>query len=92
MANDMTPMDQDRLWDAANRVQNFLTMQAPNPGDGTGIAAMILVNLLASGIACGALREEGLAQVMEGLLDSVRDTVNAINEGMAAEAASGTIQ
>ena len=89
---DMTPLDVDRLAEAADKVQKFVISVSPNPGDGLGIAAMLMTNYLASGLAIGIFEEEFIDVIMQSIRESVVDTFAAIREGIAADAASETIQ
>jgi len=92
MIEDLARMNEEQLWAASNEVQNFLMNITSHPGDSLGAAAMVFVNLLASGIACGAVQREVFDQLMLGVRESVDETVNAIMEEMAAKSAFETIQ
>jgi hypothetical protein len=92
MTDNIVPLDQQSLAVAADAVQKFVMDVAPSPGDGLGIAAMLLTNFLASGVACGILDNETVDMIMNSILDSVSETVTAIYNGAAAEAATETIQ
>ena len=92
MTDDLESLDHQGLSEAADKVQKFVMDVAPSPGDGLGIAAMLLTNFLASGVACGILGDETVDVIMKSIRDSVSDTVAAIYEGVAAEASTETIQ
>ena len=67
MTDVIVPMDEQGLMAAADKVQKFVLEVTQNPGDGLGIAAMLMTNFLASGIACGICGEE----VVDMVLDSI---------------------
>lgn len=85
-AEQMTP---DQLWAASEKVQTFLMQTAPNPGDGIGIAAMILVNFMASGIACGAMQEDMVEDIMHKINLGVWETLAHITKD---DTATQTVQ
>lgn len=92
MTDDLESLDQQGLAQAADKVQKFVMDVAPSPGDGLGIAAMLLTNFLASGVACGIMDSETVDVIMNSIRESVNDTIAAIYEGVAAEASTETIQ
>lgn len=92
MTDVIVPMDEQGLMAAADKVQKFVLEVTQNPGDGLGIAAMLMTNFLASGIACGICGEEVVDMVLDSIRQNVSDTVAAIYDGMAAKAATETIQ
>jgi hypothetical protein len=57
-----------------------------------GIAGMMLTNFLASGLVCGLINEEFVDRLMAAIRESIDDSVKSINDGLAAEAATQTIQ
>ena len=85
-------MDEHRLSNAAVEAQKFVVNIAPSPADGIGISAMLITNFLAAGLACGAFQDDFVEVIITAIRESVRDTAKAIIEGVAAEAASHTIQ
>jgi hypothetical protein len=92
MDEDLMPMGEERLMEAGAKVQKFVEATVPNPADGLGIAAMLMVNYLAAGLAGGVLQEEFVDVIMKLIRDNVEETRNAILQDMAADAGSETIQ
>lgn len=92
MTDVIVPMDEQGLMAAADKVQKFVLEVTQNPGDGLGIAAMLMTNFLASGIACGICGEEVVDMVLDSIRQNVSDTVTAIYNGLAAETVTETIQ
>jgi hypothetical protein len=92
MTQELVKMSEEQLWAASNEVQNFLINITPHPADSLGAAAMVFVNLLAVGIACGALEMEAFDKLMLSVRESVNETVEVIMEEMAAKSAFETIQ
>jgi hypothetical protein len=92
MKDVIVPMDEQGLMLAADKVQKFVLEVTQNPGDGLGIAAMLMTNFLASGIACGICDDDVVDLVLNSIRQNVSDTVAAIYDGMAAEALTETIQ
>jgi len=92
MIEDLARMNEEQLWAASNKVQNFLVNITSHPADSLGAAAMVFVNLLAAGIACGALEMEAFDKLMLSVRESVNETVEVIMEEMAAKSAFETIQ
>jgi len=85
-------MDEHGLMEAADKVQKFVLQVTQNPGDGLGIIAMLMTNFLASGVATGLCGADVVDIVLDSIRQNVNDTVAAIYEGMAADAATETIQ
>jgi hypothetical protein len=92
MTDVIVPMDEQGLMEAADKVQRFVLEVTQNPGDGLGIAAMLMTNFLASGIACGICGDDVVDLVLDSIRQNVNDTVAAIYEGIAADAVTETIQ
>lgn len=87
--DELQPMTPDELWAASQKVQDFLMQTAPNPGDGVGIAAMILVNFMASGVACGAMEEGMVEDIIQKVNQGVWDTLAHITKD---DTATQTVQ
>lgn len=83
MEDDLGQMSEDEICAASAKVQDFLMQTATNPGDGVGIAAMILVNFLASGVACGAIEEHVIKDVIDKINTAIWETVAQIRSGNA---------
>lgn len=91
-APEMSALDEQGLADAANNVQKFMMEVAPNPGDALGVTAMIMTNFLATGLVCQILDEGFIDKMMVSIREAVNESVAAIHEGIAADAATETIQ
>jgi ferritin-like protein len=92
MEEDLMPMGEQRLMEAGAKVQKLVESIVPNPADGLGISAMLLVNYLAAGLAGGALKEEFIDVIMKLIRDNVEETRNAILQDMVESTGSETIQ
>ena len=80
------------LLSATEATQTFVSDIAPNAVAAVGVASMMLTNFLASGIACGFFDDKFVDKIINTIRESVDDTVNSINIGLAEEAANQTIQ
>ena len=89
---DNMQLNEFELADAADMVQNFMAGIAPGPGDGLGIAAMLMTNFLSAGVACGLIDQEFIDTFLGNIREAVNQSVAAIHAGIAAEAATETIQ
>jgi hypothetical protein len=89
MEEDPIQMTPEELWAASEKVQNFLMQTAPMPGDGIGIAAMILVNFMASGVACGAMEEAMVEDIIHKINLGVWETLAHITKD---DTATQTVQ
>jgi hypothetical protein len=92
MTDDIEPLDEQGLVDAAAKVQQLMMQVAPNPGDGLGVTAMMMTNFLATGLACGILDEDFIDKMINSIRETVNESVAAIYEAMAAEAENATVQ
>ena len=80
------------LVDATDTAQTFVASLSPDAMTSVGIASMMLTNFLASGLVCGLFDEEFVDRLMAAIRESTDDSVKFINNGLAAEAATQTIQ
>ena len=92
MTDEINALDEQGLVDAAAKVQKLMMEVAPNPGDGLGVTAMMMTNFLATGLVCGILDEGFIDKMMVSIREAVNESVAAIHEGIAADAATETIQ
>jgi hypothetical protein len=80
------------LVSATDTAQTFVAALSPDAMTSVGIAGMMLTNFLASGLVCGLFNEEFVDRLMAAIRESIDDSVKSINDGLAAEAATQTIQ
>lgn len=80
------------LVSATDTAQTFVAALAPDAMTSVGIASMMLTNFLASGLVCGLFNEEFVDRLMTAVRESIDDSVKSINDGLAEEAATQTIQ
>lgn len=80
------------LVNATDTAQTFVVSLSPDAMTSVGIAGMMLTNFLASGLVCGLINEEFVDRLMAAIRESIDDSVKSINDGLAAEAATQTIQ
>ena len=80
------------LVSATEAAQLFVSDIVPNAAAAVGVSAMMLTNFLASGIACGFFDDKFVDKIINTIRESVDDSVNSINIGLAEEAATQTIQ
>lgn len=80
------------LVNATDTAQTFVASLSPDAMTSVGIAGMMLTNFLASGLVCGLINEEFVDRLMAAIRESIDDSVKSINDGLAAEAATQTIQ
>jgi hypothetical protein len=85
-------LNEEQLWAASNEVQNFLISITPHPADSFGISAMVFVNFLSAGIACGAFEMKDFDELMLSVRENLDKTVEVIMEEMAENSAFETIQ
>lgn len=92
MTDEMNALDEHGLVEAANKAQAFMMEVAPNPGDALGVTAMMMTNLLSTGLVCGILDEDFIDKMMASIREAINESVAAIHEGIAADAVTETIQ
>lgn len=85
-------MEYSDLVDVTERAQTIVMSISPDPISSVGVAAMMLTNFLASGKVCGFFNDEFVDKLIEAIRDSIDDSVKSINDGLAEEAATQTLQ
>ena len=85
-------MEYSDLVDLTERAQTIVINISPDPLSSVGVAAMMLTNFLASGKVCGFFNDEFVDNLIGAIRDNIDDSVKSINDGLAEEAATQTIQ
>lgn len=85
-------MEYSDLVDVTERAQTIVMSISPDPISSVGVAAMMLTNFLASGKVCGFFNDEFVDKLIGAIRESIDDSVKSINDGLAEEAATQTLQ
>lgn len=85
-------MEYSDLVDLTERAQTIVISISPDPLSSVGVAAMMLTNFIASGKVCGFFNDEFVDNLIGAIRDNIDDSVKSINDGLAEEAATQTIQ
>jgi hypothetical protein len=81
MENELQHLDPEEIHQACQNIQNSIMQLSPNPADVIGIAGMVLVNFVGSGVACGAIEEDVVQVILENVKTAIWETVTLIKSG-----------